>query len=366
MKKLMGIAAFVLIAGGAGYGILVLRGGDDEDAGPRQVVVEEGTIVEKALAMGEIVPRHEIEVKSKVSGIVARIFVEEGDKVVAGQPLLEVHPDPTPLEYAQAKRGAELRILTQTQRQADLERSSNLLQAGMASQAEHDRARELYDQAVVQRQMAEEELAILDQGRAVVAGRTVENIIKSPIAGSILDISVDVGDPVVPLTSYQPGTGLMSLADMDELLFEGTVDEIDVGKITEGMPVELKIGAFPDEMVPALLTRISLKSRKRDNATVFGVEINHFQVPEGMILRAGYSANADIIIQRAIDVPMLPERVFVFRDDSIFVRLPAADPESEPEERPIQVGMSDGINTEIKIGVALGDSVLDKETREIE
>ena len=365
MKKLIVIVAILVVAGGA-FAYFKFASGSGEENGPRTVTVEKGTLVEKALAMGEIVPRHEIDVKSKISGTVARVFVEEGDYVKPGDRLIEVRPDPTPLEYAQAKRTLELRQLAEEQRQADLGRTQGLLDKGMAAQADRDKASEQYEQAVLQRQMAEEELAIVDLGRAVVAGRTVENIITSPIAGSVLDISVDVGDPVVPLTSYQPGTGLMTMADMEELIFEGTVDEIDVGKIVEGMPVELKIGAFPDEIVKSVLTRIALKSQKRDNATVFKVEINHFEVPEGMILRAGYSANADIIIKRAADVLVLPERVLEFRGDSTLVRLPQDDPDADPEEQLIEVGMSDGIQIEVESGLALGDSVLDKETREIE
>jgi len=365
MKKIIVVVAILVLAGAA-FAYLKISNGSGEEDGPKTVTVEKGTLVEKALGMGEIAPRHEIAVKSKVSGTVARTFVEEGDYVRAGDPLLEVKPSPTPLEYAQAKRTAEMRLLAEEQRHADLRRVQGLLEQGMASQADYDKTRESYAQAVLQRQMAEEQLAILDRGRAVVAGRTVENIILSPISGNVLDISVDVGDPVVPLTSYQPGTELMSLADMDELLFEGTVDEIDVGKIRESMPVEIKVGAFPDQIVGGTLSRISLKSQKRDNATVFEVEIGDLVVPEQIVLRAGYSANADIIIQRAEDVLVLPERVLEFRGDSTFVRLPPAAPEADPEERFIEIGMSDGIQVEIKSGLALGDAVLEKETREIE
>ncbi|MFA6108292.1 MAG: efflux RND transporter periplasmic adaptor subunit [Candidatus Latescibacterota bacterium] len=364
MKKVIVIVAVVVLAAAAygGYWYFTRNG---KDQGPKTVVVETGTLTEKALAMGEIIPRHEIAVKSKISGTVARIFVQEGDSVSAGDRLLEVRPDPTPLEYAQAKRTLEMRLLAEEQRRADLRRAEGLLTQGMAPQAEVDRAREVYEQAALQRKMAEEELAIVDRGRAVVAGRTVENIILSPVRGRVLDLVVDVGDPVVPLTSYQPGTELMRLADMEELLFRGTVDEIDVGKVRPGMSGQLKIGAFPDRPVAGHLARISLKSQKRDNATVFEVELDSLVVPEGLVLRAGYSANADIIIRRAEGVPVLPERALVFRGDSTFVRLRPGDPGGQPIERQIEIGMSDGIQVEVKSGLALGDTVLDKETKEI-
>jgi len=364
MKKLLFILIALALAGGGAYAYFSFSG-EDPAKGPKTVAVSRGTIVEKALAMGEIVPRHEVTVKSKISGTVAKLFVEDGDPVREGEPLLEVKPSPTPLEYAQAKRTLEMRLLVEEQRQADLERAGGLLERGMASQSEYDRAREAFEQASLQRRLAEEELAILDKGKAVVAGRAVESLILSPVAGSILKLNVAVGDPVVPLTSYQPGTELLTMADMTDLLFKGTVDEIDVGKIREGMPVELKVGAFPDKLVQGVLSRISLKSQKKDNATVFEVEITQLEVPEGMVLRAGYSANADVVIRRAADVLLLPERVVEFRGDSTLVRLPPPALDATPEEKPIQVGMSDGISLEVKGGLQEGDVVLEKEVREI-
>jgi len=365
MKKAI-IAVIVAAALGAiGYAA-VQMGGNGEETGPATVEVTRETLVEKALATGEIEPRHEIAVKSKVSGTVAHLFVEEGTFVEAGDRLLEVRPDPTPLEYAQSKRTLEMRVLVEDQRRADRRRTKGLLDRGMASQADYDKAQEAFDQAVLHRQMAEEQLALLDKGKAVVAGRAVETIVTSPIAGHVLKLHVDVGDPVVPLTSYQPGTELMTLADMDDLLFKGTVDEIDVGKIGEGLPVDLKVGAYPDSLVSGRLARIALQSEKRESATVFEVEIDITDVPDGVLLRAGYSANADIIVRRVDEVVALPERVLVFRNDSTFVRLPATEPELEPAEQAIEIGMSDGINVEVVSGLDSGDVVLDKEIREIE
>ena len=365
MKKVIITIIILAVLGAVGFAAVKMSGNGDQ-TGPATVEVTRETLVEKALATGEIEPRHEIAVKSKVSGTVARLFVEEGSFVNAGDRLLEVRPDPTPLEYALAKRTLEMRVLVEKQRHADRRRTRGLLDRGMASQADYDRAGEAYDQAVLQRLMAAEQLALLDKGKAVVAGRAVETTVTSPIAGHVLKHHVDVGDPVVPLTSYQPGTELIILADMEELLFKGTVDEIDVGKIREGLPVELKVGAYPDSVVEGVLSRIALKSEKRESATVFEVEIDITHVPEGVLLRAGYSANADIIVRRVDEVVALPERVLVFRNDSTFVRLPASSPEQEPEERPIQIGMSDGISVEVVSGLDSGDVVLDKEIREIE
>ena len=365
MKKLVFALIAVLLLGGGAYAYFKMAAPEEEQSAAT-ATVRTDTLVEKALAVGQIAPRHEIAVKSKVSGTVARIYIEEGDYVEAGAPLIEVRPSPTPLEYAQAKRTLEMRQLNETQRGADLQRTQGLHAHGMASQAELDRSRELRERATLERQMAEEELAILDRGRAVVAGRTVENVIASPVSGHVLDLSVDVGDPVVPLTSYQPGTELMRLADMRELLFEGSVDEIDVGKIAADMPVEIEVGAYPGQRINGRLKRIALKSELRDNATVFAVEIDQLAAPEELVLRAGYSANADIIIRRAEGVPVLPERVLHFRGDSTFVQLPGPSADADAIERYVQIGISDGIDVEIISGLEVGDTVLEKAAREIE
>ncbi|MDA0334743.1 MAG: efflux RND transporter periplasmic adaptor subunit [bacterium] len=366
MKKAISIIVVAIVLGGGGYLVYHAMVDDGERTGPATVEVTRESLVEKALATGQIVPRHQIAVKSKISGIVARLFVEEGGFVEAGAPLLEVQPDPTPMEYAQSKRTLEMRLLVEQQRHSDLRRADGLLDKGMTSQAEHDRAREEFEQAELQRQMAEEQLALLDKGRAVIAGRTVESIITSPISGHVLKIDADVGDPVVPLTSYQPGTELLRLANMEDLLFEGTVDEIDVGKIHEGLPVELRVGAYPDSIVTGVLSRIALQSEKRESATVFSVEIAIGGIPDGVLLRAGYSANADIIVRRVDQVLALPERVLVFRNDSTFVRLPPAEIDGEPREQAVGIGMSDGLHVELTQGLDSGDVVLDKEIREIE
>lgn len=156
---------------------------------------------------------------------------------------------------------------------------------------------------------------------------------------------MNVGDPLVPLTSYQAGTELMKLADMENLVFKGTVDEIDVGKLEEGMPAKIKVGALPDVSLYGKLLKISPQSRKVENAIVFDVEVAVFKRP-GVTLRSGYSANAEIIVKKKEDVLTIPERVVEFRGDSTFVR--ALGPGGVPVEKRIKIGLSDGMNREAR------------------
>jgi HlyD family secretion protein len=155
----------------------------------------------------------------------------------------------------------------------------------------------------------------------------------------------------------------MKMANMSRLVFKGTVDEIDVGKLKEGMEAEIKVGALPNDTVRGVLSKISLKAEKKEQATVFPIEI---AIPQSnnATLRAGYSANAHIIIQKKQQVLMIPERVVTFRNDSAFVQVPL--PAGKSEERFIKTGLSDAINIEVAYGLAEGDSVEEKPVKKIE
>jgi HlyD family secretion protein len=195
-----------------------------------------------------------------------------------------------------------------------------------------------------------------------VGNASIETVIKAPITGYILEKQVYVGDPVVPLTSYQAGTELLKMADMNKLIFKGTVDEIDVGKIREGLVAELQVGALPGKSVKGEVSLISLKAQKVDNATVFPVEIMIKEAGDAT-LRAGFSANANIIIAQKDSVLSIPERVITFRNDSAFVQIPKGEEESE--EVYIKTGLSDAIQIEVIEGLAEGQEVLEKKFEEI-
>ena len=155
----------------------------------------------------------------------------------------------------------------------------------------------------------------------------------------------------------------MANAEMSNQIFKGTVDEIDVGKITEGLPVEIKIGALPGAIIHGEVTRISLKARDKDNATVFPIEIA-ITDPGDAVLRAGYSANADIIINRRTDVLTIPERVVHFKDDRTIVELPGNEPGNR-QELEVKLGLSDAITVEVLEGLAEGDTVLEPKQRSL-
>jgi len=362
MKRRSKIAlSTIVLVGIAGTAYAVTANGNGEQ-GPRTVAVERGEIVDKALAVGRIEPLVEVSVKSQFAGVVRRMFKEPGEYVRRGEPLLEVQPNPTPIELVEARRQVELRGLELDQLEKQRNRLAALQEQDYVSQEEFERVDRSYEESKLQLQISRERLALLSEGRVTIGGEQVETVIPSPITGFILEKMVEIGDPVVPLTTFQEGTPLMSMAEMEELIFRGTVDEIDVGRLEEGMPVEIKIGALPEAGVSGRLSRISLKGKDDQNATIFPVEISVLP-EEGTTLRAGYSANADIIIERRSDVLIIPERLVRFDDGKAFVTV-GLGPE-RTEEREIETGLSDGISIQIVSGLEEGDLVLEPPVREI-
>lgn len=351
----------VIILGGGAFYLIFSQSSSEENQEDPHIVAEVGTVIEKALAVGTIEPDNEIEVKSKISGVVNKIYAEPGDFVREGEPLIEVRPDPTPLELAEAKRNVERTEIEKENLVREMERMQSLKDRNLASQADYDQVDQRLKDVDIRLQINRERLQLLETGRIMMGDTMIESIIRAPIDGYILEKMVDVGEPVVPLTSYQAGTPLMSIAGMEQLLFKGTVDEIDVGKMTEGMKAEIKIGAVPGAVVYGEVSRISLKATTQDNATVFPVEIA-ITDPNGVILRAGYSANADIIIEQMVDVLTIPERVVTIRDGKSYIEIPGIQPGSR-EEIEIETGLSDAITIAVIEGLEEGDKVLEKPVR---
>jgi HlyD family secretion protein len=349
----------VVVGGGSALKAASAKGGDGTD---RTVAVTRSSIVDKALAVGRIEPEVEIGVKSQISGVVQRRLAEEGQFVHAGAPLLEIKPTPTPLELAEARRQVQLRDVELANLKRDLDRNESLRTQGLVSDQDYQATKQRYEQTQIQRQIAAERLSLIAEGRISSGTGRLETVIRSPIDGYILEYAVEVGDPVVPISTYQEGTVLIRMAEMTKLIFRGTVDEIDVGRLHEGLPVELKIGALPDAHIEGSLTRISLKAKTEDNSTVFPVEVALTNT-HGTTLRAGYSANADVVIERHDSVLTIPERLVTVKDDT--ARVTVLLPDGSKEARIVKLGLSDAINVEVLDGLHEGDQVVEPPPRAI-
>lgn len=365
MAKVLRMLLIVIVVAGAAGAIYAWVGshGTDEN-GNTLVEAEIGSITEKALAVGQIEPRERFQVKSKISGIVARCFVEVGDDVRTGDALFEIAPDPTPQELLNVDHRVRSSEASYQKAMADYNRGRELHEDGLMSKGDLDALRETFELARIARQQAHDNQDLTRSGRVTGGDTEVETIIRTTASGTVLSRAVNVGDPVVPLTSYQPGTELAAVADMGDLIFKGTVDEIDVGKITIGMPCRIKVGALPDDVVTGRLSRIAPQAQKAEGATLFDVEIE-LDPNQEVTLRAGYSANADVVIREKTDIVLIPERLVLFEDEKTFVEFPGAGPEAEPQKVEVELGLSDGLNVEIVSGVADGDQIVQRPPKEI-
>ncbi len=325
------------------------------------VAASRGDIQEKALAVGTIEPEKEIKVKSTIPGIVAEVLFKVGDPVKAGAPLFKISPNPTPLEYVESRRAMELAEVTMLKIKGDWTRQLELYKGNLVSKSDMDAIEGAYREAELRYRTSAERFELLEKGRIRMANRDINSFINSPIGGIILSQSVFQGDPVVPLTNYQPGTELCSLADMGSLLFKGTVDEIDVGKIADGMPAEIQIGALPEARIPGLVDRIFPKAKKEGNATLFDIWIL-IDDASGATLRAGFSATASIRIRESRGVVLIPERLVLFEGGRKLVEVPEGEAAKKVE---IKTGLSDGLHIEILEGLKEGDKVVERPPREI-
>jgi len=355
----------ILVAAAAGLYAWARSGKGDKD-GPKMVTVEKGSVTEKAIAVGQIQPRQKFSVKSKISGIVKRCLAQVGDRVSAGQTLFEIGPDPTPQELTDVDRKVDSAQASFQRAKADYERATELAQTGVLPTSDFDSKRESFELAKIALARAEQERDLTRKGRIATADTTIESIVKTPVAGTVLTRAVNPGDPITPLTSYQPGTELATVADMTDLIFRGTVDEIDVGKLKVGLPARIKVGALPTDVVTGRVSRIAPQAQQKDGATLFDVEIE-LDPSTRITLRAGYSANADLIIREKKDVLTVPERVVIFEDGGkkTFVELPAAKPKEKPKKTEVKLGISDGLNAEVIAGLDKGARVLERPPKKI-
>src|SRR5256884_8581544 len=356
--------AVVTVVAVLGLGAMAAAGrlGGHKKDGLKAVAVARGSLVDKAFAVGDIAPRVEVRVKSILAGVVRQRFAGVGDYVKRGQPLLEISPNPTPLEMVELRRNVELREIELKNLERELARQQELRNRNLISPSDIETAQRRVDESRSQLSLAQERLALQGGGKVLPGGKQVETVVRAPIDGYILEDSIEIGVPVVPLTPYQAGTVLMRMAAMRDLIFRGTVDEIDVGRLKEGMPVTIKIGALPNASVKGRLEKIWLKAHKQEQATVFPIEIVLIEVA-GATLRAGYSANAEVIISRRDSGLYIPERLITHRHDSSFVTVRAGP--GKTEQRSIKTGLSDAINIEVLEGLQAMDSLAEPPPREI-
>lgn len=318
----------------------------------KQLIVTD--ITKKTVATGSVVPRKEIEIKPQVSGIIDKIYVEAGNKVSKGDILAKVKIIPDMVNLNRAESQLKLARISYEDTKLDFERQKRLFDKQVISNETYLDAKLAYESAKEELESAGSNLQLIKEGVTSKSKTTTNTLIRSTINGMVLDVPVKEGNSVIQSNTFNDGTTIAIVADMTDMIFEGKVDETEVGKIKEGMVIELSIGAIEDEKFEAILVYISPKGVEENGAIQFGIKANVSQ-RENQFIRAGYSANADIVLEHRDSVQALPEGVLKFEGDSAYVEVETGP--QEYEKKYVKTGISDGINIEILSGVTEKDRI---------
>jgi HlyD family secretion protein len=324
-------------------------------APPEEVVVEHAErrdIVVKTVATGAVRPRHEIAIKSVVSGVVATIDVEPGDVVAQGARIASIRVLPDAESLARAEAEVARRRLTVTEAARELSRTEGLHGRGAASDAELDDARQAAQAARSELAAATTLLTIVREGTG--GALEVSTEVRATVAGMVLDVAVEEGGSVIEANPFNEGTTIAVIADMDDMIFEGFVDESEVGRISEDMPLDITVGALDGQHFPGRLEYIAPKGMEEAGAVQFEIRAA-MRLPEGTFVRAGLSANADIVLQQREQVLAVREAAVVYERGSAFVEVQAVD--GSFERKPIKLGVSDGIWAEVVEGLTADEVV---------
>jgi HlyD family secretion protein len=312
------------------------------------------SIIKKTVATGSVVPRKEIAIKPQVSGIIDKIYVEAGDMVTKGDLIAKVRIIPNMVNLNNAESRVKQAEISMRDAEADFKRQKELFDNGVIAAAEFEDAVIRYSQAEQELNAAEDNLQLIKEGQTKSTGTTTNTLIRSTIDGMVLDVPVKEGNSVIESNTFNDGTTIANIADMGEMIFEGKVDETEVGKISEGMDLILSIGAIENLKFSALLEHISPKGVEENGAIQFEIKAA-VSLKDSSFVRAGYSANADIVLDRVDSVMAIQESLLKFENDSTYVEV-----ETEPqvfEKRFIETGLSDGINIQVVSGLSMEDKI---------
>lgn len=320
---------------------------------PKQMDIRKTTVV-----TGKIEPRNEVNVKPQISGIITEILKEAGQKVEAGEVIAKVKviPDMSSLSAAQAR--VRLAGINERQARTDFEREKTLFDKGLVSADEYDKIAQALRQAREESAAAQDNLEVVRDGVSKTNASASSTLIRSTVTGLILDIPVKVGNSVILANTFNDGTTIATVANMNDLIFRGNIDETEVGRLTTGMTMKITIGALQDLKFDARLEYISPKATDQNGANQFEIKAAVNLPTSSEQIRSGYSANAEIVLAEARDVLSVPESAIEFSGNDTFVYVVKGNgKEKTYERRKVTTGLSDGINIEIRSGLKKGETV---------
>jgi HlyD family secretion protein len=314
------------------------------------------TVEKRTVATGKVEPRNEILLKPQMSGIVAEVYKEAGDTVQAGDIIARIQVVPDMVNESSAESRLARAKLAADQSQVSFERDKKLFASDVISREEFEKSELQYKNDREELRAANENLSLIRTGITKSSEQTSNTLVRSTVSGTILDVPVKAGNSVIQSNNFNDGTTVAAIADLGDMLFVGKIDETEVGKLSTGMDMEITIGAIQDCRIPASLEYVSPKGTEQSGAILFEMKAA-LQLPPDLFVRAGYSANADIILDRRDSVLTIPESTVEFSGDSVFVYLLKTVKPQEFERKQVKIGLSDGIRIEITEGLAENDRI---------
>ncbi len=308
------------------------------------------------VASGTIVPRKEIAIKPQVRGIIEEIYVEPGDEVEKGSVLAKIRIVPDLVNLNEAENRLNKARIHYMDAKQELERQDKLYKKQLISQSEFKRYQIQFKTARADLNASRNNLRLVKEGVAKRESTENNTLVDSTVDGIILEIPVKEGETVVETNSFNEGTTIATIADMSALVFEGNIDESEVGKLREGLELNLTIGAIEEEVFKATLEYIAPKGKKEQNGAVQFQIKAAVEPKEDVLIRAGYSANGKIVLARKEKVLTLEERLILYDEDQQpYVEVEIR--EQQFEKRSLELGLSDGIHIEVLSGITENDKI---------
>jgi len=358
MKKFFKIALLVLVGILILWTFVFLYNKSKPKVKVYDVVTPTVSSLEKStVATGKVEPRDEILIKPQISGIIDAVYKEAGQTVKKGEVLARVKVIPELGQLNSAESRVRLAEINFKQAQTDFSRTEKLFKDGLISNEDYEKGKVSYEQSKEELENAKDALDIIKEGITQKTASYSNTLIRSTIDGLILDVPIKEGNSVIMSNTFNDGTTIANVANMSDLIFRGNIDETEVGRLHEGMPVKLTVGALQNYSFEATLEYISPKGVEENGANQFEIKAA-ISAPDSIMIRSGYSANAEIVLARANNVLTIPESTLEFNNDSAFVWVMTDSvPNQKFDRRNIEIGMSDGIKIEVKSGVTVKDKV---------
>ena len=365
MKKYLKITLLVVVAAiFIGTFIFLYQKSKPKTTVYETITPEIADLEKTTVATGKVEPRDEVLIKPQISGIISEVYKEAGQTIKQGEVIAKVKVIPELGQLNSAESRVRVAEISTAQAETDHERIKKLYNDKLISREDYEKSEVEIKKAREELQTAKDALEIIKEGITKNSASFSSTLIRSTIDGLILDVPIKVGNSVIMSNTFNDGTTIATVANMNDLIFKGKIDETEVGRIHEGMPVKLTIGALQNLTFDAELEYSSPKCVEENGANQFEIKAA-VHAPDSVQIRSGYSANAEIVLQRAQKVLAVPEGIIEFSGDSTFVWVMTDSiPEQKFERRQIKTGMSDGIKLEIKEGLTGKEKVRASEKKD--